>query len=356
MKTKKLSKALWLLYFFMIVSCSQNDILEQEICDNTDGTVTTRAANDTLLAERLASVNIGSWNHSEYYVDAPGNIYGMYSKGNLHILNLSNEWFQTDYGVQSVSEVCMDKPCYGFCFDLNENGYYITSNNLLIKQDRSGKAKDLTDKFPENTVFLGITSAQINGNIFVSTAEGNGDENPWQSYSTQIIYRISGTGTVTKIAENIQAPLIPNPSYTVTDAWGDTYTYKMFTYTSVLSKRQGTYLYGMDSNNKYFMVNTSNGEVTYYTPKVPIQFLTAGTSYARALALSGRQILELRPNAAKDIIIGTLPSSIPNDATLLNFYTNADATIFYVVALHEYSFYGETPCLTPVLYRLRLNN
>lgn len=339
---------------YMFISCSQDDLFVDAGEENQHITNTsTRTVGDTLLAERFED-NIDSWAHSEYYVDAPGNIYGIYSKGYVDFLALSNEWSQISEGIGYVSGIDIGgKPCYGFCLDLNENTYYITSNNRLLKQNRAQQIKDLTDSFPENTVFLGITGAQVNANIFVATAQGDGTDNPWQSYSRQTIYRIAGNGNVTLVAENIHAPVVPNAPYMVDYGAEE----KMFVYTSVLSKRQGAFLYGMDANKKYYMVNTNTGEVEYYTPKVPIQFLTAGTSSAKAIALSGRQILELRPYVAKDLVIGYLPDLIPEDAKVMNFYTNADATIFYVVVLQEFvSDWSGGTYLNPTLYRLRVAN
>ena len=345
---------------FIAMSCSDNTFEDFEPMDSSNEAMT-RAVTDTLTAELVDYFS--SWHYSDFYVDAPGNLYGVYSKAYLIYEGLSDDpesersQNNNDSFEQTYSDVLDigDKPTYGFCVDLNHNAYYITSNNLLVKEGRVGPCQDLTNKFPENTVFLGITTAQVNSNVFVTTAQGDGSGNFWKSYDTQTLYRISANGTVTKISEKIYAPLVPNAPL-VESYYTSIRSFKMFTYTSVLSKAKGAIAYGMDADGNYFKVNTVNGEVNYYIPRQSLQFLTAGTEIANPIALSGRKILQIRPNLNKDLVLGVLPSAIPEDARVLNFFTNANATIFYIVILETKTGYDGTLFKAPSVYRLRLNN
>lgn len=297
----------------------------------------------------------------DYYADAVGNLYSTYSKGYLDYLDLSNNSSYQLHALQSsitnssstngyfdVPESVLD-----FCVDINQNFYCITQKNYLLKVSDGGYDKygykidqqvNLSDKFPENTVFLGITASQDNANIFVTTAMGDGSSNYWKTYTEQKIYRINANGNVAEVVSSVKVPITPNPNIYLDGS----YEHKLFIYKNVLSKAKGAFVYGMDAKGTYFKAGVNTGEVTYYTPRVPIQHLTGATNKANPIALSGRQILELRSNSTTDIVIGTLPESIKGEPVL--FLSNADATIFYVV-VNEYT--GES--FQPICYRLRLN-
>ena len=355
MKKNLFSRVAVLLLACVVVSCSQDDVIDQSF--NEDAEVNTRAVTDTLTAERVE--HFSNWGHIDFYVDAPGNLYSVLDKAYLEMIDLSNVWHEitkglTDYWMENPLDIG-SKPTYGLCVDLNDNIYYIGSNNTLVKVNRVGQRQDLTDKFPENTVFLGIVTAQVNSNVFVATAQGDGSDNPWKNYDKQTLYRIAANGNVTKLAEDVYAPVVSKP-YGSSEWRNDIENPNVFTYTSILSKAKGAVAYGMDANGYYYKVNTTTGEVTYYTARQPLQFLTAGTAVVNPIALSGRQILQIRPNLNKDLVIGVLPSSIPEGAEVLNFLTNADATIFYIVILETKTEYNGTLYEEPSVFRLRLNN
>lgn len=305
---------------------------------------------DTLEAEEL------DIDCRDLYIDAPGNLYAVYSKGYFNLYLLDNKFIDISFGIGEGGSTPYTnwpyfKHTFGFCRNLNDTYYCVTSANRLLALpygDAYG-LKDLSDKFPANTVFLGLTASHDTPDVFVSTAMGDGSENHRKNYSTQKIYRIDGDGNITEVAA-IDAGPVFNPDYMFDYSEGsDNHTEMLFPYSSVVAKSKGSAVYGLLEDGRYYKANIANGQVTYYSSRLPIQHLAGGTNRAYPVALSGRQVVELRHDQNSDRIIGSLPDSIGKP---LYFLSNADQSIFYICTFEKSKnsgYYGMQ------VYRLRVN-
>lgn len=330
-------------------SCSNQEF---EDTQDTSGSNSIRSAtNESFTVERTKF--IGGSEFSGYYVDAPGNLYGMYNKGYLDLEYAFNDDWEMISTLPYEEYYSGGDPIHDICVDINRNVYCITRQNYLLTVPEyvydyyDQNYKNLTDKFPANTVFLGLTASQDNTNIFVITAQGDDSNDYWKSYNKQKVYRIAANGNVTEVVSNLQAMIVPNNNLFRYVSSSYSREIKFFTYTSILSKSQGAFAYGLSSDGRYYKVNVTSGEIVYYTPRTPIQHLTAGTKKTNPIALSGRTIIEVRPNQSTDIVIGTLPDVIEDKPVL--FLSNADATLFYIVTMKD------EVNSQPQTYRLKLN-
>lgn len=314
------------LAVLILAGCAKNDVTETAVTpapadrpqSQTPGTY---AANDLFNVSPISSF----WweGYHTFCSDAATNsIYGAYGKSDYcHILNLMTGeliflFFPPKFGIP-----------FNFCFDNKQNIYVVGDfgqdgmvldyNKFIEISADCSSYVSLHTLFPAGCEFLGICSAE-NGNIFIRTKQPSGD--------LHSIYRLTTQGILAKLVDGIDA------------AYSYSNNYFNQTNTRNLMKANGTLIYGLDNNKNFFKANTNTGSVEYFTPRIPVLDYATALQMNNLYALSGRRIVELRPNMANDLVVGTIPDSYKNSVGQMEevgepqyiIYINPDATEFYI--------------------------
>lgn len=332
---------LFILALATLVSCSNDELTDVSNQVNED--LTTRSAADKIFSVQQITTNTFETAYTQNYLctDGDGNLYffdNSYSS-DVTIKKYDPSTDETslvvtipNYGTTDVRSICID----------NQKNIYYTNGQVLLKilADNKGIV-DLSSKLPlefDYHVIYGLCAAD-NGNVFVSMENDLyiPEIDGWKQQQT--LFRISANGNVSEILNNIGE---------------DNFYLKG----GGIVKPKGAFVYavqGFGSANKYVKAGTTNGTYEGFTTRNDVQSITAALAKANPYALSGYDIIQLRPNAASDLVIGTIPNFISNgQGTFLElakptyFCANADATIFYVVAAAKNSY-------TSNLYKVTLN-
>lgn len=344
-----MKKMLFCALAVVLTACAKESAFNPE-AGNPDETVATRSAGDIFKAEKMYTSN-----SQGFWVDPVGNLWSMYSKGCFFTVpNWEMQFniaFMAPYNEAYHNSIAS-------CLDAENSLYIITPKNYLIKfnkPDDWATAIDLTPRFPAGTVFIGMSPSSDNTNLFVTTAQHSGSDDHLVRYEKQDLYRVAANGNVTKVVSDIAAPVEPvqRPLHWSGSTDGGGSMNDMKVYDNCLFKANGAFVWGMDCDGQIFKAGTVNGQVQYFTPRVPVQCFTAASMKNNPYALSGNRIIELRPTMASDLVVGNIPATVTGTPVLL--LTNADATIFYVITdgerINEY--YG-TSDQAVLIYKLTL--
>lgn len=332
-------------YLFLAISAIMFAACTKEIPVETAQLPT---ADNAAALPQLTQGEMNYWNYHSVCLDAEGYLCAMYPKGYWDKYNnaIPIDYIFGTYLFNIFSDFRLARSA---CMGIDEVSYFVTPENKLIKLtvgdisswDQVSWDKDpfrvyyddsvylmniidLTPSFPSDVVFLSLTAAD-NGNVFVTTGKA-ADGEYGDTFPNHTLYRISAAGRPTEIV-TINAPV----AATLVTDWGPWAYYEaipQIEYPNILSKSNGATLYGLDANGNGYKIFSGTGVVEFFTPRVPVKCLTAALGTNNPYALSGNTIVELRPNMAKDIEIGTIPADIAQNAYTLR--VNADATAFYV--------------------------
>lgn len=327
-----------LIYFlsmaaFVATSCTSDQFSDISVAETNAASQDVKSAADKVFKmEYVASGALANYyGTNSMCTDSFGNLYFLSINSYFEPLNIKVNKYDITTGQTSVlfELGSLSHPAFcdtqSICIDNEQNLYYADLFYIYKINLREGSIVNLTSRFPAQHNFTGLCAAD-NGNVFV---------NSWGS-----LYRITAQGNVTEINHG-------NMDY------------------SNIFKSSGAFVYGFpsmitfESSNPFFKASTTNGTVeTYNDYRIPIQSLTAALNNSNAYALSGNTIMELRPNLAKDLLVGTIPDYIINkDGSLKKLghpswiIANANASIFYI---YFYNQDGTTGVTENDIYKLTL--
>lgn len=274
-------------------------------------------------------------------LDTEGYLCLMYSKGNYFKYDTNAPYGSYSLGLEYFDYLRLVRST---CIDTNDILYFITFDNSLIKVSNCWSTNrncvDITSSFPSDAVFLSLTAAD-NGNVFVTTGDSS-DGNYGATFPSHTVYRIASGGNVTEIATvnaSVSATLVADWVGWEVVEWMLP-PIPQIEYPSILLKANGSLLYGLSSNGNCYKITATTGAVEYFTPRVTVDLLAGSLNGNNPYALSGNTIVEIRPNLAKDIVIGTIPADIAANAYTLR--VNADATAFFVGTIENGDVYKFT--------------
>ncbi|WP_165043589.1 hypothetical protein [Dysgonomonas sp. ZJ709] len=304
-------------------SCSS----DAEINDiSANGAVETKSALDKIFTvEKVADdISIAGSSGNIACTDLDGNFY--FAEGT----DVMKYDLQTKETVKAFKLPEKFEGYVALCVDQQKNLYYKAFDKLFKISGVDGSVADLTSRipFPTNTtavVLCGITAAE-NGNVFLS---GYAYQDVPTPLIREHIFKVTPQAVISEFASYVR---------------GD-YPYLKG---SSLVKSKGSYVYVVDlkeenpDNNRYLKINTTNGQIEDLSAHTPVKAISATHSKDNPYALSGNDIVRIRPTETSDLLIGTIPSYITDEngelvslGYLGNFWMNAEATVFYVMS-HDY--------------------
>lgn len=325
------------IYFLILVltafvGCSNDDSIMTSSGDN----VSTRSATDKIFTVKQIASNVYQTGYTQNYMctDGDGNLYFVDEPDNNTVLIKKYDPSTDEVSTQAV--VPTDGSFYSdlraICVDNLMNIYYTDGERLLKIIANNGGIVDLTSRFSiqsEYHIFYGLCAAS-NGNVFVTLDDSywNPDVESW--IQQQKLMKISSNGKITEVIKNIE---------------DDNFYFKG----GGVVKPSGTFVYvvqGFGSQN-YVKASTTDGTYEGFTTRSNVQSITAALSKAKPYALRDYDIIQLRPDAASDLLVGTIPNYLSDGqggfielAKPSYFCSNADATVFYVLANTKNDYYN----------------
>lgn len=268
-----------------------------------------RAINDIFKLERMGDFFVSDIGR----VDFQGNIYC--PRGNMYYDLSKKQSFDFPFNKIYSSLPDWFWFCNDWCFDSKGNILVIGHGHIYMFTPDMNSVVDLTPYFPSGIDFYNICAAE-NGNIFVSTGDELTESSYYPGYyyfAKQKIYRLNAnTGVVKEVLSGIEI-------------------------SSDLMKMKGAFIGGY-CNGVLFKANTNTGEVEYIAPRVN-GIYAAASDMPNFYVIDGIKIVEIRPNVATDLVIGTIPTSyidkngdivFPDIGSYdMGFRVNANATVFY---------------------------
>lgn len=303
------------------VACSHEDFVESIIDSNG---AQSRAAADIFKVKPLVyPEEYGCWADAYRGVD---------NEGNFYLIDDANGIIKYDYQLDKVSvlapfesflsmygQFCFDER-NNFCYVIYENGQYSLrrispDGNMVFDQVLDLPSIESENEWRPYYFNCGICAAP-NGNIFM-LFESGGYSNYEISY-----YKLSAQdGAFTKLDLNLTGSINEHTQ---------------------LHKASGAIQYLITAwGNSCLKINTNTSQIDIINTRFTFGWrdMTACTSKANLYAVKGRQIVMVRPNAATDLIIGSIPNKYKNSngeivelGSISELFMNSDASIFYVRA------------------------
>lgn len=276
---------------------------------------------------------------------------GVDNEGNFYWIDSNNQVFKYDF---ISNETILFAPYEGliypgyFCFDENNNfchivvddnndekNYYlrrITSDGRSISDQRLNLPDIPVPSWYWPYKPYGICAAP-NGNIFILL---HGD------LGNLKCYRLSTNGIFTELGMDLS--MISYQSARI----------------SLMKASGGTQYIVSTFDPGYWKLNPNTLSLEHLDSELSLHFMncTAGSGKGNLYALDGRKVVQLRPNATSNLVIGTIPDKYYENGRYVTvgepeeIYMNADGSVFYIVAYcPEENSEGGAPY---IIYRMTL--
>lgn len=313
----------------MLASCSNDELVSADP-QSEDQEMEMKSAADKIFTVTPVASDVYSsyYTRNSFCTDMSGNLYYFDSSDYYNYTIIKKYDVQTG---ETTTLASMQQNGYtdgkSICVD-NQGNIYYTDLGKLYKIAADGSSiTDLTSRFTGDFkcyAFYGLCAAD-NGNVFISAdCDGITQDGNWIA-SGQTILRLSAQGKVALVN-------------------------KGFDYSDIsvkgggLIKPKGAFVM-VTEDVKYLKAGTTGNTLEYHSLRNNVHSPAAALNKANPYAVRGNDIVQVRPNAATDLLVGTIPSMIADGQG--GFITlgeprfmcvDPDAKVFYImVETDEYS-------------------
>lgn len=316
---------LLILVLTTLAGCSSDDLTDT----SPDGGITTRNAIDKIFTVKQIASNVYETAYTNNYMctDADGDVYFIEQPDYNTVLLKKYDSQTNEVSTHIVVPTSPNwhSDLHAICIDNQKNIYYTNGHQLLKILANNGGIVDLTARLlaqSEYYMIYGLCAAD-NGNVFLTLDDSYSVAKTGEWKQQQKLLKIAANGKFSEVINNIEA---------------ENFYFKG----GGIVKPIGAFVYavqGFGSTREYVKASTTSDAYESFTTRTTVQSITAALSKANPYALSGFDIIQLRPGTASDLLIGTIPNYLSDgQGGFLElekptyFCSNSDATVFYVVA------------------------